>query len=357
MEIKAFSNRLKMAGVELAGIEYWTSCLVDHQKAKWDFETIAYLEHPFNWYNPKVLTFVRQMPMPEETRAYMYMAILSKLIPDPSEITTWPEMKARILEIENITGFIHKTDLILPTNRDFLTKFEQRSPCSLEEWNLEVLRGNVWGILAAAVRQLRHLGPTFIEWREPYMSLLAILITPVPQPDFKIPDEQGLLILTSHCRFNVEHAKQTKLHLRHRVFIMGRHLANDDTKRNAVPMLMYKTLKSGNAVYAAIDGGFGNLNIKGAVFGCEVALPGSFIWAASKTGPDCQWRYLVASEEGAGTIVQADDFILSKSQSESYEDFCEAFLPELSRLIEKSMLDKPFSFGSYQNIRQRLRTA
>jgi len=353
MNIEGFCKRLENSGIGAAGQAHWAACLTSPDKARQDFETAAHLEHPFGWYNPKVANFVRQMPVADEVRAYIYATILTKLLPDPADIADWPAMRVRIREIEEVTGFIAQTDLALPANAVFLKAFEARSERALAAWNLEVLRGNIWGILAAAIRQLGQAGPGFSTWQSPYLALLSRLISPSPAAGFKDPNPNGLLVLTSHCRFNVEHAKQTKLHLRENVFIMGRHIASDETRRNAAPLLMMKTLKAGKAVYAAIDGGFGNLNQESTVFGCKIALPGSFLWAASKTGPDCQWRYLVANKGGAGTSAYVREFTLP----EPGNGYTDAFLRELGRIIEESMIDHPFSFGSYQNIRHRLLSA
>jgi len=354
MEIKAFSNRLKVAGIEPAGINYWVECLENPQKAKREFETVAYLEHSFNWYNPKVLTFVRPMPVPEETRAYIFMAILAKLIPDPSEITTWPEMKTRILEIENITGFIHKTDLALPSNQSFLVKFEQRSLCSLEEWNLEQIHGKLWGLLVAAARLLRQAGPIFLEWCVPYMELLERLVTPSQKIDFRKPEDKGLLILSSHCRFHAEHTKQTKIQFRDQAFVVTGHMVKDEKTTRALPMLMLKALKMKNIAYVAVDGGKGNMSLEGSVFGCKIDLPSSFVWVASKADCTCQWAYLVANQNASGTRLRSEDISIPEKNAISYEEYCAEFVSILGENIENAMIDNPFSFGSYQQIGAKL---
>ncbi len=353
MDISGFCKRLEISGIGAAGQAHWAACLTESGKAEQDFKTAAHLEHPFGWYNPKIANFVRQMPVADETRAYIYAALLGKLLPDPDSIQTWADMRRHVQDIAEATGFIQQTDRALPANQAFLTAFAAQNTDTLEAWNLEVLYGNLWGILAAAIRQLTHAGPDFAMWQPPYLALLSRLISPSGPLGFKEPEPNGLLVLTSHCRFNVEHAKQTKLHLRQNVFIMGRHVANDPVRRNAAPMLMMKTMKAGKAVYAAIDGGFGNLNQESAVFGCKIALPGSFLWAASKTGPDCQWRYLVANLDGIGTASFVRDFTLPPLG----DGYMDAFLQELGHKIEASMIEHPFSFGTYQNLRQRLLSA
>lgn len=357
MDSEKLSHSLSVAGIEPAGTEYWVACVQTPQKAQEDFESAAYLDHPFNWYNPKVASFVKRMEIPAETRAYVYMSVLAKLVPEPEKISTWPEMNSLIAELVKKTDFVTKAERRLPINADFLAKFEQRSSRTLEAWNLEFLNGNFWGILAAIARLIRQVGPKFDAWCKPYMDLLARLLTPAPKPDFKEPGKNGLLMLSSHCRFHAEHTKQTRIHFRNRVFIVTGHMVKDEQSTSILPMLMLKALKSGKAVYVAVDGGKGNQSLEASVFECKVSLPSSFTWVTSKTNCDCQWSFLVANRDTAGTQIQSHDLSLLDRKEVSYEDFCDDYLLKLSTLIENAMLDHPFSFGSYQRVKRGLQFA
>lgn len=338
------------AGVEPAGIDYWIERLNNPTTMEADFCSGSYQSSPTRWFNPKLVLIVRASSMSFQERAYYYLAILTKLIPNPQDILTWAEMNARLASIVSDIGFISEEDRKLPTNAAFLELFAQRSNMSLDEWNQRLILGNLLALLRDNIQLLSFAGPSFKTLCKPYAELMRRLTVAMPEMSIMAPQKNGLLIFTSHSRFGPEHANQVNLHLQERLFLVRHHLTQNEKVRNIVPLIMLKTLKAGNVVHAAIDFGPGNFNLESAVFGRKITLPDSSAWAAWKSDCHCEWRYLVANHESIGTTPVVNEFVLPDKSTVTFEEFTQAFLSNIGGSIETAMVDYPFSFGSYKDI-------
>ena len=339
-------------GIEQSGVDYWLECIENPEKIKADFETKAYLNHPLNWFNLAITRFVYRAEIPIEAQHYLCKTILARLFPHPEDVSTWPEMRTVIDKIESEMGDFSLSDRPLPTNDYFLTKFKQRNRGSLETWNQQYMQGHIWTLIAGSIKRLRSYGD--IEWRKPYVTALAKLNTPSPPLSIEIPEQNGLLLFTSHSRFGLEHVVHTRHHLKDRLFIVVGKRTKDKTSRNMVPIMMLKTLRAGNVVHTALDHGPGNFNLECPVFGRHVALPDSSAWLAWKANCLCQWSYFVANEDSVGISRQFCNIDLPDSTTLDLEAFTAVFLRQIGESIENAMIDHPFSFGSFTNLKRYL---
>lgn len=352
MDLSPFASGLARIRLPEAGAAYWLASAQSPEKAKAAYEDGSYAEHPDSWYDPRVVMVAVNNQVPAESCAYICLTFLAKIAPDPDVITGWPTMKKHLARVEQSTAFAGPMDQILPVNPDFLEKFANQNDGALESWVLQQVHGAIWLHFKHILRIAQRTSPAFRELSAPHDALLNRLVTPETPEAAEMPGPKGTLILSSHFRFDNQHMRLSRLRFQERFFVLTGPQVNSEAAVNIMPMLMLKALNKGKAVYVAIDGGSGNLNREVSVFGIKVPLPSSFIWVAWKQKCACEWGYVVAHKERAGTQLQAQTLSLPDLD---YETFCDVFLHQLGMQIETAMLRHPFSFGTFRQVWRQLR--
>ena len=185
--------------------------------------------------------------------------------------------------------------------------------------------------------------PADARWA-PWRLMLARLGGDTDLAPLDVEAPRGLLLVSAHT--SLVHKVHPAARAAHPdTMIVHGGQTGEAAQRNALPVMMVRTLRGGGTVHVSPDGAQGTAKVVRDLWGLQLRIGTGFSWVAWRSGCTTMWVVPVMRDlDGTGLDLEVASFPPAEA-GEAAEDYRERMADRYRDLIADGMARRPLDYG------------